>query len=152
MTSGDIGFLDEVFTHIDEGDGHQTSYAVTALYARCLQGDIQQVRVPVDKAHADFCVAERGIEQDRLIELVAHVDYLKKPVMFVAMDDGTHLLIDGAHRYVCYFALQQPAIPAYLIPWSIAKDFIVEDLPQITKEKLMQHSGIAALRKIFGAP
>lgn len=151
MKSEDVSLLDEVFTHIDEHDRHQTSWNSTALFKRCQVGDIPLGRVPVDKEHAEFCVEHRGVEQDRIEVLVANVEYLKKPILFVEMPDGSHLLVDGTHRYVVYYAMKLPTIACYMIPYAIAKDFIIEGLPQTTEERLMAYSHLTEFRKVFGA-
>jgi hypothetical protein len=149
MKMTEIGLADEVFTHIG-ADGHQTTYAVNALWARCQMGDIEKVWVPVDFEHAKFCVEARGVEGERLVELVAHPEWMAKALMFVALPDGSMLLVDGTHRYVALYSLALSQAPAYLIPWVVAKDFIIDDVPQTDEKVLMGHSHLTALRKIVG--
>lgn len=148
MKISEVGLTDEVFTHLD--DGHQTVYAVTALNRRCLEGGpgIDKLLVQVDEEHAKFCMESRGVEQDRIAELLKNVDYLKQRVIFVAMPDGSHLLVDGTHRYVTYYSLNLPNIPAFMVSWEIAKEFIIDGMEP--REDLMQHSHLTLLRKVMG--
>lgn len=152
MKMTDIGPLDEVFTHIDDATGAQTTYAAAALYRRAVQGGdgIETVKIPVEEQHAMFCVNQRGVEPERVVELLNHPEWLAKPILFIVMPDETHLLVDGTHRYVAAFAVQAPEVNAYLVPWTVAKDFIIEDVPQTPEEELMAHSHLVALRKMFG--
>jgi hypothetical protein len=150
MKATELGLTDEVFTHISDEDGRQTTYAVTALIKRCQQGDIPKAKVPVEAAHAQYCVERRGVEKERLQALFAHPAWLTQPMLFIEMPDGSHLLVDGTHRYTLAFAVGVPELIAYMIPWSVAKEFIVEDAPQTTEDDLMQHSHLTLLRKLFG--
>jgi hypothetical protein len=144
----DTSPTDEIFTHIDDTDGHQTTYAVTALVAHLVAWP--KVTVPVEKQHADYCVAYRGVEQARLLRLRESIQATQRPIVFIEMPDDTHLLVDGTHRYVLYYLLGIPRIPAYMVPWDVAKEFIIEDIPQTTVEQLMQPSNLVEIRALFG--
>ena len=73
---------------------------------------------------------------------------MKKPIIFIHLPDDSHLLADGTHRYVVYFMAKATDIPAYLVPWSVAAPFVVEDAPQTPEEDLMTWSGLSVLRKL----
>lgn len=150
MKGSDVGLFDECFTHIAE-DGTQTTWASKALYAFCEANPdkCEKVLAPVDEDHAKFCVEQRGVEQDRLQALAENIEYLKKPILFVKMPTEDMLLVDGTHRYVCYYAAGVPSIPAYVVPFEHAKAFIIEDAPTMDEKALMtEHSGISILRKL----
>jgi hypothetical protein len=142
--------FDECFTHIDDTTGVQTTYAVTALYKHVSthEDQVEKWSVPVEEHHAKYCITNRGVERDRLEVLMGKADYLAKPIMFIHMPDGQHLLVDGTHRYVCYWMLKITNIPAYMIPWDVAKAFVLEDAPSIEEEKLMEWSGLSVLRQL----
>ena len=146
MKLTDLGVFDEIFTHIDDVDGHQTSWAVNALYEYAVKTG-QQYLVPVEKHHADYCVENRGVERERIAQLTANVEWLKKPILFVNLPDAS-LLVDGTHRYVTHHLLGVPQILAYMVPFEEAKVFIIEDAPQTTEEKLMRHSHLVELRAL----
>jgi hypothetical protein len=148
MRMSDVGLMDECFTHIGN-DGHQTSWASSALYRFCVANPDKVALGPVvvDEEHAAHCVEQRGVEQERLDVLTANPEYLKKPILFVHLPDDTHLLVDGTHRYVVYFALSMEMILAYMVEWEHAKAFIIEDMPQTSVETIMGPSMLTPLRK-----
>lgn len=152
MKLHEMGLLDEVFTHIGEDDAKtQTSYNVTALtrYIEAHPDEVRKVSVPVDAEHAQYCLAQRGVEQDRIKVLIEHPEYLKKPIMFIRFEDDSHLLVDGTHRYVVYWWAKGQNIPAYIVPWAVAAPFVIENAPQTTEDELMAWSGISLLRKVL---
>jgi ParB-like chromosome segregation protein Spo0J len=153
MKMDQVGLLDETFTHIGEDAARtQTTYAVTALRKRIIEGGpgIVKTRVPVEQEHADYCVMRRGVEQERLERLLLSPDALAAPIIFIASPDGSHLLVDGTHRYVCFFGLGLPQILAYVVDAAVAADYIIEDIPQMPEDVVMAPSGLAMLRDAFG--
>jgi hypothetical protein len=149
LKMADIPLFDETFTH-EADDGTQTTYAAAALFRFCEANPdkVEKLLVPVDQEHADFMYSNRGVEEDRLRALVEKPEALKKPILFIQMPDLSVLLVDGTHRYVLYYHVGCPSIPAYMVPWEIGKNFIIEDIPQTDHETLMRHSGITTLRKL----
>lgn len=152
MKMAEVHPFDELFTHVDDTSGVQTSYNVTALfkYVEAHESEVEKVTVPVDEEHARYCMENRGVEKDRLDVLIRNPKYMLKPVLFIAQQDGSFLLADGTHRYVVLFAAKVPLIPAYIVPFVVAAPFIVEDMPQTDEEALMQWSGISLLRQLRG--
>lgn len=161
MKQTEVALLDEVFTHVNDDDGAQTSYNVTALYRHLTDrwdevalAGVEKVVVPVDEDHGQYCMERRGVEQDRIAVLVQHPEYLTKPILFVAMPDGSHLLVDGTHRYVIWWMTSRDtgkplSIPSYIIPLAVAAPFIIEDMPQTDEDELMRWSGLTVLRQLF---
>jgi hypothetical protein len=143
----DVDPFDELFTHAEDATGLQTTYNVTRLYA-AIAGVLEEFKIPVEEEHASYCVEKRGVEQDRIQVLYEHPEYLKKPIVFINLPDGTHLLVDGTHRYVVFHMAKAQWIPAYIVPWTVAAPFVVEDVAQTTEADLMQWSGISVIRKL----
>lgn len=150
MKANELDLREEIFTHVDDATGQQVNYAVGPLYALCMQPDspVEKVKIAVEAVHAQYCWERRGVEPERIQALMEHPDWLTKPILFVITPDGGNLLIDGTHRYVAFYALKAPEILAYLVPWELAKPYVVEDLPH--DDHVMQHSHLVALRKLFG--
>jgi len=150
MKMNDVSLVEECFTHVDPDTGAQTTWAAGALYTFCVANPdkVSIGTVPVDEEHARFCFTHRGVEANRFAIFVQHPEFLKKPILFVLMPDGQHLLIDGTHRYVCLFALKIPEARAYVVPYEVAKPFIIEDIPQTSVEEVMAPSHIATLRAL----
>lgn len=146
--------FDECFTHIDDATGVQTTYAVTALYKHVSthEDQVEKWSIPVEEYHAKYCIEKRGVEKDRIQILIDNVDYLKKPILMIAMPDGSHLLVDGTHRYVCYWMLKVSNIPAYMVPWAVAQPFIIEDAPQMDEDRVMEWSGLSVIRQLQKEP
>lgn len=142
--------FDELFTHVADDDGQQTSYNVSALYTHITAhpSEVTKTTVQVDEEHARYCIERRGVEKDRIAVLMNHVEYLKKPVVFVVLPDESYLLVDGTHRYVVYFAAKALQIPAYIVPWAVAAPFVVEDMPRTPEDELMAWSGLTVMRQL----
>ena len=149
MLSTDVKFTDELFTHQDDETGVQTSWNATRVYEWAVSRNWPVTRVAVDEEHARYCFEKRGFEEERIPDILADPARLKKPIVFVANPDGTHLLIDGTHRYVLYFKFQQESIPAYIVPLDQIEQFIVTDIPQMTEEELMRRSMLPEVRRAF---
>lgn len=156
MKQSEITLFEEAFTHVkDDETGHQTTYAVSSLREYCdahfvltkqpiSTSDelaltvIEKCNVPVEQHHADYCRANRGIEEHRLARLVdGGPAVVLKPIIFVRQADGSMLLVDGTHRYVLAHMLGVPFVPGYFVPWNIARPFIIEDAPACDPEALM---------------
>jgi hypothetical protein len=150
MKMADVSLVEECFTHVDEVTGVHTTWAAGALYQFCVDNPdkVEPGTVPVDEEHAHFCFTHRGVEQERFAAFVQHPEFLKKPILFVRMPNGSHLLVDGTHRYVCLYALKIPTARAYVVPYDIAQPFIIEDVPQTSDEEVMAPSHIATLRAL----
>ena len=150
MKLTEMNLFDEVFTHVDDVSGKQTSYNVTALYTHVSEHEdqVEKWRLPVEEHHAKYCITNRGVERDRIDVLMQKPEYLAKPILMVAMSDGSHLLVDGTHRYVTFWMLKVPEIPAYMIPWAVAEPFVIEGVPDCDETKLMEWSGLSVLRQL----
>lgn len=56
---------------------------------------------------------------------------LEVPVVFVAWDDGTHTLVDGSHRLVGRSDKGYADILAFMVPYEVAKPYLVTDMPEV---------------------
>jgi hypothetical protein len=117
----DIGPTEQLFTHQDE-DGTLTTYAASRLAAFC-EMHVPRSRVAIEPEAAALFNAVRGVEPHRLQRLGTRE--LLTPLVFVHLPDGTHLLVDGTHRYVRLAQLGVPDAPAYLVSWEAAQPFLV---------------------------
>jgi hypothetical protein len=152
----------ELFTHIDDDTGKQTTFYVTGLARLCeanhivrgpwsssdqlaLGDDIERTFCPIETHHAEYCKANRGVEAYRFGRLLeGGKDVILKPIIFVRQPKpdapGGHsmLLIDGTHRYVLAHMAGARALPAYFVPWHIAAPFIIDDMPDEDPEALLK--------------
>jgi hypothetical protein len=153
MKMAEVDPYEEVFTHVNDVDGTQTTYATSSLfnYISTHEDEVEKCEVPVEEYHAAYCMERRGVEPDRLKVLFDHPEYLDKPIIFIHLPEGTHLLVDGTHRYVACWKLKRPYIPAYIVSWAVAQRFVIEDAPTTDEERLMQWSGLSVLRALRAA-
>jgi hypothetical protein len=135
----EISPTEELFTHLDDEDGVQRSYAVTRLRAHLAAHPEVGRREPivVDEAHTTFCITHRGIETYRLLRLRA--EDMAQPMLFVGSPDaGKVLLLDGTHRYVRAYLIGIKVLPAIFIPAELANEFLVVDVPPMDADDLMK--------------
>lgn len=123
-----------VFSHVDDDTGAQTHYAITHALAwiKEHEGEVEKATIDVEAEAAIMIINCRGLEAHRFDPLLS-VDN-PDPVLFVAMPDDSHLLIDGSHRYAAAWAREAPTLRAYILTWEQAQNFIIEGLPIMPKE------------------
>ncbi len=147
MLTAEVQLTDELFTHMDDADGAQTTWNSTRVYEWATANNWPVIRVAVDEDHARYCFEKRGFEDARIPDLLSNPDYMLKPILFIALPDGSHLLIDGTHRYVLYYKFNQASIPAMIIPLDQVQEYIVTDVPQISEAELMAPSMLPEIRR-----
>jgi hypothetical protein len=142
LTIDDLDPMDEVFSWQDEVDGaepmlfHVTKLAAHIEEVKRVDPKVIEQRTVItgiDKDFASFCFLHRGVE-------VAYLDKMIKrlspggtplpsdlePALMLEMDDGSHLLVDGTHRYCAYAATGRDEIKVITVPKAIWKFFVVE--------------------------
>ena len=127
MKIRDCQRTDQTFTHIDtDFDGKVRHFNTTALaeWALCTGQEVHEIEVEADKA--EWISKNHGVEQAKLTAITATT--LNDPILFACWPDGTHLLIDGNHRYVAAAALGRKSLPAYFIEPKNWEGFLVEDV------------------------
>lgn len=115
---------DQVFTHESLDDSKfQRSWNVGAIMRVLMdmfeQGQIEPIWVQIDAGFIPCCWKDRGIEKHRLARLTP--DALKVPVLFMAEPDGTHLMLDGTHRYVYAHTIGRRDILAFDVPLDVGE-------------------------------
>lgn len=117
-----------IFTHIDDETGKVTTYSVTHLWLRVKEamraGKLKATRIPVDRDFAKYCREHRGIEKHRLQRI--KTKHLDEPLLMATQPSGTHLMVDGHHRYVKAANLMKRTLPAYVLPPSFWASCVVE--------------------------
>lgn len=123
-----------VFTHLEAGV--QTVYAVSRI-ERALEtreGWGRLARVPVEAEFAGWLRDNRGVEQWRVERL--HERALRSPLLFAEQPDGSHLLIDGTHRYVALAERGERSTLAWLLTPREWREFTVRDAPTVSESAL----------------
>jgi hypothetical protein len=150
MRVAEIDIFEQCFTHVDDVTGKHTTWASERLAEWCKANNWEVVNVPVENHHARFCYTQRGVEDHRLARLWRHPERLQNPILFVTLPEGSQLLLDGTHRYVGAYIVQVETngklcqtLPAYVVPYETAKQFIVEDAGSLDQEQLTKgYSGL----------
>ena len=125
MKVADCGALDEIFSHIDDGDGKTRHFNATAMIeAVTTTPGVQAITVGIDDAFAAYMLKARGIELPRL----ASIDdrRLEVPLIAVTWYDESVLIVDGHHRYVKRSQLGKEYVHVYLFPLGSWDEFLVE--------------------------
>jgi len=137
--------LNEItFTHEDDSTKELTTFAVERIaeYIKSNSG-LQKYRIPVDLVHAEFIARNRGIEKHRLVRLLALDASEVNPIIVLAMPDGTHLIVDGNHRYLRAALREEPYVIANILERKDWEQFVVEGVPaELALFSLIGHSGI----------
>jgi hypothetical protein len=130
----DMGPLDEVFSHVDDVTGETHHFNITAMAHSWKVRTRPTVQVPVDPDVVQYFLEKRGIEQHRVERLIG--GRVETPILILHWPDGRHLVVDGHHRYVASGLSGATEIPAKMIPRSIWKQFVIEDLPDETSRSV----------------
>ena len=134
----DMNPREAVFTHIDDVTGIQIDVAIDRLNAhiraRCIKGLFDPVPINVEHHIAEYFINNRGIEPHRL-KRIRSEDFLN-PILFATTPKGTHLLLDGHHRYVAAAMAGKATLPAFVVPERVWRKFLIEGMGQATTEIL----------------
>lgn len=139
IANKDMSDWETIFAHVDDDTGEHTNIAVGRLFpevvAQIAFGKLDIALVPVEEKIAAYFRTHRGVEDARLQRLS---DDFKAydPIMFACMPDGTHLLVDGHHRYVKAAALGAEHIKAVLVPEPIWREFQIAGLEPVSSKAL----------------
>ena len=121
----EIGPTEQIFTHIDPDTGETICLAIDRLKAdkRLLMKPVGLC--PVSMEFAEFCIRERGVEVHRVARVLAAYP-VYDPVLFAAWGDGSHLLIDGVHRYVACATHGSPTIKGKIVPLTVWRSYRID--------------------------
>lgn len=149
MKLDDVDLFDDVFVHVP-GDGTQTVYAAGALnkYIDAHPDQFEIFTTAVLEEQARKFVDNNEVEHDRMIRLMQQRQYLMKPIVFVETPDKQHILIDGRHRFVAFYRLNAPKIEVRIVPWDVARQFIIEDYPVLPESSVYDYSYINEVRDL----
>jgi len=130
-----------IFTHLDPETQHLYHIYVTGILTDPDYLALEVGYIPVDRSIAELLIHERGIEKHRLTRLMHRK--IKEPLTLCIWDDGSHLIVDGNHRFVAATLSNRKHVPVRMVPGSIWKKYIVRDLLDVQKTNLpTKFSGI----------
>lgn len=138
-----LGLTETVFTWENSDDpGEQLSFAVDRLAEAAEAANLEILAVAIDPEFAASLPERRGLEAHRIERLLQNIRAWK-PILICVMPDGTGLTVDGNHRYFIAWKAGGTAIPAYLVPESMWREYLI-DFPhdKAFQEHLKDWSGI----------
>ena len=137
-----MNITDVIFTHIDPDNQKETVINITRLSLDFRVKIRPIVKIPIDPVWAEQSFHKRGLEEHRLKRIILRPD-LMEPVLFCVWPDGSHLLVDGNHRYAASWVMGATDIPARIIPRSVWKKHVIKGLPASNEQRLLtSFSGI----------
>ncbi len=115
----------EVFTHYDPRTGRTRAWNATALYDYAVRFPnlVERATLDLEPQIVEMCRAKRGVEQWRLDRLCE--PYLSLPIVMVELEERTHLMVDGNHRYVRRWEMGYSLINAYIYALGQWEPFLV---------------------------
>lgn len=133
---------EHVFTWHNPVNGEEMSFATERLAKWCKENEELEVFLtPVEVIHAGVFLKDRGIEPHRLSRVMKHG--LDIPLIYLTMDDDTHLLCDGHHRYVVAAMTSRHVLKAYILTKDQWEPFVIAGIPKQGVDKLRGgYSGI----------
>jgi hypothetical protein len=128
MKRSECGPLDEIFAHEDAHTGEVRIFNATALNQHIdrFPSAARLMTLDLEPWFTGFIRAERGIEGWRIDRLCE--PHLSRPILLVEMPNGSHLTVDGHHRWIKKVELGHATIEAYAFPLGEWERFLVTDL------------------------
>jgi hypothetical protein len=131
--------LGNVFTFI-RGDGRQFTIAVDML-ATAAYGVVPPIPVNISREQGEVFAVENAVEPHRLARI--GLRELAEPIMLLDMEDGTHTLVDGSHRYVVAARMGLKVLPGWIIAKQDWMPYRVSGMPKLRRDHLQtMYSGI----------
>lgn len=115
----------QIFTWKSPDEKTEIRFAVSDILAAMAAGNIayETITTPVEKSFARFLAASR--EPDRAYAERLSEDAYNEPVLFVLLPEGSHLLIDGTHRYYAKYLRALPTIDAFVVAYASVGEFMI---------------------------
>ena len=111
----DIPLGDQVFSHKMLADGVVRHFAVTQMQKAAKQQGMTIFEVAMEKDFGSWLIENHGINVLRVEQIMLSKELYDQPVLYLEMDDGSHLLADGNHRYVARDFQHEETIKAYML-------------------------------------
>lgn len=129
----------QLFTHVCKDTGTRRLFVIDniLMYAFSLLDEdllnnshgVELMKIGIDPDFADFIKEERGVDLDYCGQLTR--EKLDNPVIFFDFSDGTHLLVDGHHRYYQSYLLGDKSVNAIVLEPRHIDNFSVKIPPHL---------------------
>lgn len=148
LTMADLTPMDEVFCWQDDIPGSPSlMFHVTKLLEHI--DDMRRVapesvadrtaQVAIDMEFAEWMMENRGVEKPYLRDMMVRMstgratERDKRPLVMLEMEDGTHLLVDGTHRYCAAAFLREEDVTVVVVPKGIWQFFVVHGVEELAQ-------------------
>lgn len=121
------------FTHVHEGVA--TTIAVERLHKDPDFLKLKPFLTPVEEHFAKWAMENRGVEQKRLDRLTPAI--FAQPLTYCEWENGSHLLVDGNHRYVKAAMLGVKELPARVVLPPLWRKYVVSGIPMKWSEAFL---------------
>jgi hypothetical protein len=108
-----IDYTKQVFSHLDD-DGVQRHFDINKLYriAAANPTSFPKLAMPITDQQAAHIMRYNGIEQSRVRAITPKRAI--EPGLVLQLDDNTHILLDGNHRYVKRYSMGRSHMRFYV--------------------------------------
>lgn len=118
------------FTPHDEAgnvSGPQMFFDVTGMreYVEAEHDAALLTPVEIRQQLYDHIMSNQGVEEKKIERLAHRPDIYCQPVLLIEWDDGSHVLVDGNHRFVILWRMGIRKIPAFVIPKATWERFVL---------------------------
>lgn len=124
--------FEAIFSWNEPGTDNNYHWAADQLCKYLADTNHEVVLIPIDKDFARTLPALRGLEIERMDRIPLNPN-LWTPVVLLNMPDGTHLLVDGNHRYFMSWVFGETEIRTWMVDQDIWEKFLVK-LPEWIEE------------------
>ena len=118
----------EVFTFVPHGTNETMLFNATKIRKHCEENpdDVTRSMVVVHQQMIDQIVNRGGCEEAKVMRLFTRPDIWTQPVIYLDMEDGTHVLCDGNHRFIIQVVMfGAPMIDSYLVPKKVWEKYVL---------------------------
>ncbi len=147
---GNVTNTEICFSHVDPVEGTVRHFAVDRIGKAIALGQMKPeiLEFPIDPMFAVYAMQHRGIEQHRFQRItpqeIAHYPLVLAHIPGVGKDTkGSHLIIDGSHRYCRAFQMGWKTLRGYELTTEMWEPYLInipEELCTLDKERLLnQH-------------
>lgn len=128
LDANELAWNEVLFVHFDEKTQTETCINVSRLLKDRKVKLQRTFDIEIDPVWAEYCLANRGVEEHRLKRCMELKGEYSEPILYVHWGDGSKLHVDGVHRYVASWMNGYKSIKARLVPVTMWRPYIVTGL------------------------
>jgi hypothetical protein len=107
-----------------DGFGKRYVFNIDRILEHIKANNYPVYEVEIEPGYAENYLLNRRASQVKVDKIELPI---REPVVYVAWTDGSHLLIDGNHRYIKAAQAGQTTIKAYILKRRVWKRFLIDE-------------------------